>query len=76
MGYAELIQEQLKKLSLEKQAEVYDFVAFVAARSTHGIPGDEESSIAFSMASMTKAMRGLEDDPVVYTSEDLKERFQ
>ena len=33
MGYAELIHQRLQTLPLEKQAEVYDFVEFIAARA-------------------------------------------
>ena len=33
MGYAELIAQKLASLSPEKQAEVFDFVEFVAARA-------------------------------------------
>ena len=33
MGYAELIQQRLQTLPQEKQAEIYDFVEFIATRS-------------------------------------------
>ncbi len=33
MGYAELINQRLQTLPKEKQAEVYDFVEFIATRS-------------------------------------------
>ena len=33
MGYAELIHQRLQTLPQEKQAEVYDFVEFIATRS-------------------------------------------
>ena len=32
MGYAELIHQRLQTLPQEKQAEVYDFVEFIATR--------------------------------------------
>lgn len=34
MGYAELIQQRLQSLPPDKQAEIYDFVEFLVARST------------------------------------------
>ena len=80
MGYAELIYQRLQTLSLEKQAEVYDFVEFIAARvhateaaaKRHALWTDQE----FSRLSLTHAMRGLENDPVDYQLTDLKERWQ
>lgn len=80
MGYAELIQQRLQVLPTEKQAEVYDFVEFIAARTPHAAPKTEPTSdwtdAAFSRLAMAKAMRGLEDDPVTYGLDDLKERWQ
>jgi hypothetical protein len=43
MGYAELIQQRLQTLPQEKQAEIYDFVEFIASRSqTLEIPSEEQ----------------------------------
>jgi hypothetical protein len=43
MGYAELIQQWLQTLPQEKQAEIYDFVEFIASRSqTLDIPSEEQ----------------------------------
>jgi len=42
MGYAELIQQRVKNLPSDKQAEVFDFVEFIAKRiSTNPIQSDE-----------------------------------
>jgi hypothetical protein len=80
MGYAELIQQKLQNFPPEKQAEVYDFVEFIAARIPSPPPKSEHASewtdAEFSQMAMAKAMRGLEDDPVSYSLADLKERWQ
>ena len=80
MGYAELIQQRLQTLSQEKQAEIYDFVEFLAARSPNtgaaAEPSGDWTEVEFSRLSITHAMRGLEDDPIMYALDDLKERWQ
>ena len=79
MGYAELI-ERLQALPQDKQAEVFDFIEFLSARS--GAPGvarlarGDWSNADFSKMSMTQALRGIEDDPVTYSFADLRERWQ
>jgi hypothetical protein len=82
MGYAELI-EKLQALPLEKQAEVFDFVEFLATRC--GKPGvvpvggqdrDDWTDADFAGFSLAQALRGMEDDPVTYTTDDLRERWQ
>lgn len=79
MGYTELIQRRLQTLSQEKQAEVYDFVEFLAARSLNaGLKAEQSGNwtdTEFSQMAMAKAMRGLEDDPVAYELDDIKERW-
>lgn len=59
MGYAELIQRRLPTLSPEKQAEVYDFVEFIAARAAKVVPTDwtNESFSRFSMLDGAGAAR-------------------
>ena len=79
MGYAELI-ERLQALPQDKQAEVFDFVEFLSTRSgnadasrpVHGDWTDAE----FSKMAMTQALRGIEDDPITYTRNDLREQWQ
>jgi hypothetical protein len=79
MGYAELI-ERLRTLPQEKQAEVFDFVEFLSARAQgaefSGLTRDDWSDTDFSALAMTQALRGIEDDPVVYTRADLQEQWQ
>jgi hypothetical protein len=76
MGYAELI-ECLQSLPQEKQAEVFDFVEFLASRA-HLPPGNTQqdwSDHDFSDMAMAQALRGLEDESVAYTVADLQERW-
>jgi hypothetical protein len=79
MGYAELI-EKLQTLPAEKQAEVFDFVEFLATRSgkAKGEPlaHDEWSDAEFAEFAMGQAMRDIKDEPVLYTRDDLKECWQ
>jgi len=79
MGYAELI-ERLQALPHDKQAEVFDFVEFLSVRSgfsekvphAHADWADSE----FASMAMGQALRDIEDDPVSYTANDLRERWQ
>ncbi len=79
MGYAELI-EKLQALPAEKQAEVVDFVEFLAARFTTvkhtPLTRDEWTDAEFAEFSMSQALRVMEGEPVLYTCDDLKERWQ
>ena len=68
MGYAELIAQKLALLPLEKQAEVFDFVEFIAVRSS--IDWTDEQ---FQSMSLTQALRNQEDDPVSYSTSDCRE---
>lgn len=74
MGYAELIKK-LQALPKDKQAEVFDFVEFLAARfaASKGADKDEWAESQFAEFSMEQAMRGMEDDPVTYSRDDLRE---
>lgn len=77
MGYAELLKT-VQSLPKEKQSEVFDFVAYLAARcgvataSVH----DEWTEVEFAEFSMRQAVRGMEKDSVRYTLGDLKEHWQ
>jgi hypothetical protein len=41
MGYADLIHQRLQTLTEQKQAEVYDFVEFIASRNPTAIVVEE-----------------------------------
>jgi hypothetical protein len=79
MGYAELI-EKLQDLPADKQAEVFDFVEFLADRFGKGkgtpFATGEWGDTEFSEFAMGQALRGMEDEPVLYTRNDLKEQWQ
>ncbi len=79
MGYAELI-EKLQDLPAEKQAEVYDFVEFLADRfgkaKDSSFATGEWSDAEFAEFAMGQALRGMEDEPVLYTRDGLKEQWQ
>ncbi len=75
MGYAELIQK-LETLPSDKQAEVFDFVDFLAVRCAQPLGTSESAAWTnneFSELAMDHALRGIENDPVIYTKDDLRE---
>jgi len=69
MGFAELI-EKLRTLPEDKRAEVFDFVEFLAGRSEASVV---DGKSAFGVG---HALRGIEDDPVTYDQDDLRERWR
>ncbi len=82
MGYAELI-ETLRALPPDKQTEVFDFVAFLAAQSRIRVGGvgaqaasDDWNDAEFARLALAQAMRGLEEEAVTYSPTDMKERWQ
>ena len=79
MGNAELI-EKIQNLPAEKQAEVCDFVEFLAARfgkvKGKSLVHNEWSDTEFAEFAMGQALCGMEDEPVLYTRDDLKEHWQ
>jgi hypothetical protein len=79
MGYAELI-ERLQALPQDKQAEVFDFVEFLAHRSGFAQQPPHAhtdwSDAEFANLAMKQALRDIEDEPVAYTASDLRERWQ
>ncbi len=79
MNQAQLF-EKIQALPADKQAEVFDFIDFLASRSTpighQKIADDEWTDAEFSKMAMSQAMRGMEEEPLLYTLDDLKERWQ
>ncbi|MFZ3018123.1 MAG: hypothetical protein WA056_06695 [Gallionella sp.] len=79
MGYVELIN-RLESLPREKQAEVFDFVEFLAARCGSAedkpLAHSEWTDSEFSELAMRQALRGMEDESVTYTHADLREKWQ
>lgn len=76
MSLAELI-EKLKALPSDRQAEVSDFIEFLSSRSADAPQcGEDWIGARYSEFSLAQALRGIEDDPVVYTEGDITKRWQ
>ena len=77
MQLEELIAK-VRRLPAFRQQEVMDFVTFLEQRygtSTGDEPTDW-SEHDFQAMSIEQALRGLEDEPELYSEDDLKERWQ
>jgi hypothetical protein len=71
---SEKIFEEVTKLPEPLQAEVLDFVHYLASKVSGEAPDTDEPSCA--VLSLAMAMRGMEDeDTPGYTIEDLREKF-
>ncbi|NNM80692.1 MAG: hypothetical protein HKM01_09635 [Gallionella sp.] len=71
---------RLESLPRDKQAEVFDFIEFLAARcaATTGksLTHTEWTDAEFSELSMHQALRDMEGETVTYTHADLREQWQ
>lgn len=67
MGVPELIARKVEGLPVDKQAEVLDFVEFLATRTANAEEPEDAALRSFALA---QAMRGLEDEPVEYFASD------
>ncbi|MCL7931575.1 DUF2281 domain-containing protein [Halomonas llamarensis] len=77
MRFEELVAK-VSRLPSVRQQEVMDFVAFLEQRYGE-VPENVEadwSENQFQAMSLNQAMRGLEDEPELYSEDDLKERWQ
>lgn len=72
--------EKMQALPPNRQAEVFDSIEFLVSRSitpdNRQIADDEWTNAEFSQMAMSGAMRGMEEEPPLYTLDDLKERWQ
>lgn len=79
MGFAELIAT-IQTLPKDRQAEVFDFVEFLVARcgtQAGRTPAQAEwTDTEFTELAMRQALRGMEEEPAIYTRDDLQERWQ
>lgn len=79
MGYAELI-ERLQALPQDKQIEVFDFVEFLSTRCGNSgetlLARTDWTNAEFSAMAMAQALRGIDDDPIAYSRDDLREKWQ
>lgn len=79
MQIEELIA-RVKRLPTFRQQEVLDFVTFLEQRyeqpKTAPIGQEDWSEHDYRVMSLHQAMRGLDDEPDLYSEADLKERWQ
>jgi len=71
MTVAEKIVQHVNELPERFQVEVLDFVEFIETKST---PAERES-VEWGAASLAEAMSGMETEPSIYSTSDLKEVF-
>ena len=64
----EKIQEYIRKLPDSLQEEMLDYLEFLLAKA-------ERENKEWSYLSITSAMRGMEDEPDLYTLADLKVKY-
>lgn len=70
MTVAELIAQHLRRLPESVQAEVLDFVRGLASEACGADQGAQ-----WSAYSLSSAMRGMADEPSLYSLDDLREVF-
>ena len=73
MGYADIISHKVQQLSVEKLAEVLDFVEFIALRSSGRMDWSDQD---FSEMSLEQALRDEQDGAVNYTVTDCRELWK
>lgn len=73
MSLPERIFESVKAMPERLQAEVFDFVEYLAARAAKLKPAAEHRD--WSALSLSSAMRGMESEETGYSLGDLKESF-
>ncbi|MCG5536836.1 DUF2281 domain-containing protein [Ectothiorhodospira mobilis] len=68
---------KISRLPAFRQQEVFDFVTFLENRYGDVERGEHAdwSEKQFQDLSIEQAMRGLEDEPDLYSEKDLKERW-
>jgi len=77
MELDELIAK-VSRLPTFRQQEVFDFVNFLEERYGDAERGEQADwpEPQFRALSVEQAMRGLEDEPDLYSDDDLKEHWQ
>ncbi len=68
MVVSEKIQEYIQKLPPSFQEELFDYLEFLLAKA-------EREDREWSRLSLASAMRGMEDEPELYTLADLKVKY-
>ena len=72
MTVAELIAQYLRRLPESVQAEVLDFIRGLEGTGT---AGEADQGSEWSAYSLSSAMRGMGDEPNLYSLDDLREVF-
>lgn len=69
---------KVSRLPPSRQQEVLDFVAFLEQRYGHSAREEQTywSETHFNDMSVQQAMRDIEDEPDLYSDDDLKEKWQ
>lgn len=69
---------KVSRLPPSRQQEVIDFVAFLEQRYGTATPDEQSdwSDAQFKSMSVQQAMQGIEEEPDIYSEDDLKERWQ
>ena len=78
MGYAELIQQRVPNLPPDKQAEVFDFVEFIANRNptSQGQPNDQhKQKVLAALAAARAAWPQLESSQVNDISTEIRSQW-
>ena len=68
MVLSEKIQEYIQKLPPSFQEELFDYLEFLLAKA-------EREDKEWSRLSLASAMRGMEDEPELYSLADLKVKY-
>jgi len=68
MVLSEKIQEYIQKLPPSFQEELFDYLEFLLDKA-------EREDKEWSRLSLASAMRGMEDEPEIYTVADLKVKY-
>lgn len=64
---------KLAKLTQEKQNKVFNFIDFLSNQDMELPIASEEKS--WALFSLTNAVKGMEDEPEIYSLDDIKEKF-
>lgn len=69
MGFEEVIMKHLRELPESERAEVLDFIEYLRTKTENRERKD------WTTFSLNSALRGLEDEPSLYSLDDIKESF-
>lgn len=75
MTLTEKIFSHVESLPETYKAQVLDFVEFLASKSRKLQQPEDEERAAWSRFSLAQAAKGMEDEPDLYTPDDLAEAY-